>query len=276
MSSRFPSIVFPLALAWMAGATPSSAIAGQEQAAPAAADIAGVQEQAPAPNAAEVLLLAMADTLGQARAFSVHMRTGYDAVQPTGQKIEYVESRDVLVRRPDKLRIDSTSSEGDKDLLVFDGKGLTVSTPKEKVYAQADKPGTLDEAVRYYRRDLGMRLPLAAMLLTTLRGELERRMESADYVETAAMCDGKYDHVAAVGHDIDMQVWIARKGPPLPKRIVLTYKHATGEPQFWADFSDWDLSPWAWNSKFEFHPPKDTRRIAFLPQLRHVTPDVPQ
>jgi hypothetical protein len=248
-----------LAAAVVACATPARA--QQEQGATPAA-----------PSEAEVLLLKMADTLGQADAFSVHIRTGYDAVQASGQKIEFVESRDVLVSRPDKLRIETKSSTGEKGLVVFDGKTISVATAADNVYAQAEKPGSLDDAIRYFRRDLRMRLPLAAMLLTTLRDELESRLVSADLVETAAMCDGKYSHVAAIGDEVDLQVWIATKGPALPKRLVLTYKHAEGQPQFWAEFSDWDLSPWVSSSKFRFKAPEGARKIAFLPQLQAVTP----
>lgn len=266
MSIRVRSFASTVLLAAAVVAFAVPVRAQQEEAAPAAA----------VPNEAESLLLKMADTLGKAEAFSVHIRTGYDSVQPSGQKIQYVESRDVLVKRPDKLRIETKGSDGEKGLVVFDGKTISVSTPKHNVYAQADKPGTLDEAIRYFRRDLRMRLPLAAMLLTTMREELESRLNSAELVETAEMCDGKYSHVAAVGDELDMQVWIATKGPALPKRLVLTYKHAAGEPQFWAEFSDWDLSPWASSSKFKFQAPKGSNKISFLPQLNHVSPAVPQ
>lgn len=265
MSCRIRSLASAFALAVAVAAFAQPAQAEPEPAAAAAV-----------PNEAEALLLKMADTLGQADAFSVHLRTGYDAVQPSGQKIQFVESRDVLVKRPDKMRIETKSSTGEKGLVVFDGKTISVSTPKDNVYAQAEKPGTLDDAIRYFRRDLGMRLPLAALLLTTLRQELESRLASAELVETAEMCGGKYAHVAAVGEELDVQVWIATKGPALPKRVVLTYKHAAGEPQFWAEFSDWDLSPWASSSNFKFQAPKGASRIAFLPQLNSVSPAVPQ
>lgn len=244
-----------------------------EEAAPAAAPETAV---APQYNEAESMLLKMADTLGKAGAFRVHMRTGYDAVQATGQKIQFLESRDVLVKRPDKLRVESKASNGDKGLMQFDGKTISVTTASDNVYAQAEKTGTVDDAVRYFRKDLRMQLPLAGLLLTTLRQEIENRMDYAEFVETAEMCDGKYQHIAARGEDIDMQVWISAKEPALPKRIVLTYKHSEGQPQFWADFSDWDLSPWAFDSEFKFKAPKGSRKIAFLPQVASVTPAVNQ
>ena len=265
MKSALSSTLSILLLTAGAGLPASPALAQQSAVAPAASL-----------NEAETLLLNMADTLGRADRFHVHIRTGYDAVQPSGQKVEFLEARDVLVKRPDKLRIETRDSRGVKSRLLFDGKTISVATEGENVYGQADKQGSIDDAVRYFRRDLGMRLPLAGMLLTTLRQELEQRMDSADYVETATLCDGKYHHIAARGEDLDMQVWISTKGPALPKRVVLTYKHADGQPQFWAEFSDWDLSPWSSNSKFDFDAPKGARKIPFLPQLNSITPAVPQ
>jgi len=271
MASKFPFTVRSVLLT--AGLALLAAPASAQQAEPAPAPGVVVTPQY---NEAETLLLKMADTLGKADAFGVHLRTGYDTVQVTGQKIQYLETRDLLVKRPDKLRIESKRSDGGKGLMQFDGKTISVTTESDNVYAQAEKTGTVDEAVRYFRKDLGMHLPLAAMLLTTLRQELEQRMSYAEFVETAEMCDGKYQHIAARGEEIDMQVWIAVKGPALPKRIVLTYKHAEGQPQFWADFSDWDLSPWASDSKFTFKAPKGARKIAFLPQVASVTSAVNQ
>ncbi len=250
-----------------------AAPASAQQAEPAPAPGVAV---APQYNEAETMLLKMADTLGEADGFRVQLHTGYDTVQETGQKIQFLESREVLVKRPDKLRIESKRSDGGMALMQFDGKTISVTTASDNVYAQAEKAGTVDEAVRYFRKDLGMHLPLAALLLTTLRQELEARMNDAEFVETAEMGDGKYQHIAARGDDIDLQVWIPVKGPALPQRIVLTYKHAEGQPQFWADFSDWDLSPRASDSKFTFEAPKGARKIAFLPQVASVIPAVNQ
>jgi hypothetical protein len=44
-------------------------------------------------------------------AFQRQVDIGFDAVQDSGQKIEFGETRKVVLRRPDRLRIDATKRE---------------------------------------------------------------------------------------------------------------------------------------------------------------------
>jgi hypothetical protein len=44
---------------------------------------------------------------------------------------------------------------------------------------------------------------------------------------------------------------------------VITYKKAEGQPQFWAQFSDWNLSPDIPDSLFVFTPPEGAAKFAF-------------
>jgi hypothetical protein len=53
----------------------------------------------------------------------------------------------------------------------------------------------------------------------------------------------------------------------LPRRIVITYKDEPGQPQFWADASNWNLAPEISDALFEFTPPSGADRIEFLPEL---------
>jgi hypothetical protein len=65
-----------------------------------------------------------------------------------------------------------------------------------------------------------------------------------------------------------MQLWIAQGKQPLPLRIVLTYKNAPGQPQFWADLSGWDLSPEVAADHFSFTPPAGAEQLPFLAPAR--------
>ena len=73
--------------------------------------------------------------------------------------------------------------------------------------------------------------------------------------------------LAAVG---GLQLWIAREGDPLPQRIVITYENAVDEPQYRADFDEWDLSLRTPDSLFTFEPPKDFERITFVPRKQRA------
>src|SRR5260221_2598641 len=87
--------------------------------------------QSPSKLQAISILKNMSEYLAHAGRFSVAIRDGYDMVQESGQKIEFGELRLVTVsrpdglRRPDRLRIEVERSDGQKDLVIFDGKDMT-------------------------------------------------------------------------------------------------------------------------------------------------------
>ena len=225
----------------------------------------------PAEPEAMPILKKMSEYLAQAGRFSVNVRNGYDVVQESGQKIEFGEVRKVTVSRPDHLRIETERSDGEKGLVIFDGKQITIYLQNENVYASASKPGTIDEAIQYAVRDLKIRVPLAMMLLSTLPSEIDSRVVSADYVEKTTIMDVPCDHLAVrTGQGVDFQVWVAQGEQPLPRRIVITYISETGQPQFWADLSDWNLAPEISDALFAFTPPNGADRIQFLAEVRNV------
>ena len=214
------------------------------------------------------ILKNMSEYLAKAERFSVTIRDGYDAVQASGQKIEYGEVRKVTVSRPDHLRFEIERSDGEKGLVIFDGKEITVYTAKKNVYATVSRPGTLDQAIKYAVDDLKVRVPLALMLVSTLPSELDKLVVSADYVETTTITDVPCDHVAArTSTGVDFQVWVAQGSEPLPRRVVITYKDETGQPQFWADLSNWNLAPEVSDALFTFTPPNGADRIQFLTEV---------
>src|SRR5215469_7311670 len=127
------------------------------------------QEQSSTPSASEqramAILKNMSEYLAKAERFSVSIRDGYDAVQQSGQKVEFGEVRKVTVSRPDRLRIEVERSDGEKGLVVFNGKDLTVYTADKNVYATVSRQGTLDQTIKYALDDLKIRVRLAMMLL---------------------------------------------------------------------------------------------------------------
>jgi hypothetical protein len=227
--------------------------------------------ESPSEPQAVPILKKMSEYLAQAERFSVLVRDGYDVVQESGQKIEFGEVRKITVSRPDHLRFEVEKSNGEKRLVIFDGKDITVYLANENIYATTSRPGTLDQAIKYAVGDLKIRVPLAMMLLSTLPTELDNRVASADYVEKTTITDVPCDHLAVrLGNGVDFQVWIAQGDQPLPRRIVITYNDETGQPQFWADLSDWNLAPDVSDALFAFTPPNGAERIQFLAEVRDV------
>jgi hypothetical protein len=225
----------------------------------------------PQPDA-HAILKRMAEFLGGTQRFTVNVRSGYDAVQKSGQKIEFGESRKITVNRPDRLRMESERSDGDKLVVVFDSKEIVLFDASKNVYATTAQPGGLDQAVVHFRQTLGMRLPLAPLLVSQLPLELDRRVKSVAYVEKTQLFGAPAHHLAARTEAVDFQVWIADGDKPLPMRVVLTYKGETGQPQYWAQFSDWNLAPQIADTAFAFKPPAGAQKIAFAAELARVAP----
>lgn len=216
---------------------------------------------------ARARLMDMARFLGGAEKFSVTLRVGYEVMQDNGQKIEFGEIRELAVQRPDRARILEVASHGDRDMMLFDGKLITMLDGETGLYAQAPQPGDLDATVIHFVRDLQMRLPLAPMFMQRFADELQNRVQSIDYVERTDILGEPAHHIAARTANVDFQVWIADSKRPLPLRVVLNYPAAEGQPQFWANFSKWNLSPRFGKSTFKFTPPADARQIVFAVQL---------
>ena len=237
-----------------------------------AADGAAVPDVAGRQDEAASYLAAMTRYLASLPGFQVTLLGSYDAVQESGQKIEFHELRDIALARPDRLRVRHVRSDGVESRIVFDGKTISVLNGAANVYAQAPQPGALDDAIVYFVRDLGMRLPLARLLTTRAPAELDRRVQSLVYVEQTVLPLPAH-HIAGRTGNVDVQLWIADGDQPLPLRIVLTYVDEPGQPQFRAQFLDWRTGPPGGTDAFRFAPPPGARQIAFAVQVPAVTDD---
>jgi hypothetical protein len=154
---------------------------------------------------------------------------------------------------------------------VFNGKEIVLIDATSNVYATAPQPGGIDDSIVYFVRDLGMRLPLAVLLVSRLPVELKERVRSVDYVEKTNIYGSPSHHLAARTDTVDFQIWVADGDKPLPQRVVITYKKDKGEPQFWAQFSDWNLAPAISDSTFIVQPPAGAQKVAFAAQLPRVS-----
>ena len=239
------------------------------------ASLAEAQAPGGSPPDPRALMLKMAELLGNTPRWSVTVHDNYDTVQASGQKIEWNEVRTLTVSRPDRLRMEAEKSNGARTMVIFDGKVISIYDEAARVYAQAPQPGGLDETVVYFVRDLGLRLPLAALLLSRAATGLDRRVLSVEYVERTGILGTPAHHLIGRTDTVNFQMWISDGDQPLLQRIVLTYPNAPGQPQFRAQFSAWNLAADPADALFTFTPPTDASRIPFaasLPRSGATTP----
>jgi hypothetical protein len=252
------------------GAAPAKATAGTAAAGTApAADKKGASAPAAAvigndrdPNAMEILMR-MANYLAKAPSLRVTVLSSYDAIQEDGEFIEFGDRRRFELQRPDRLRVEVERSDGDQGGLIFDGKAITAYKPDDNFYAVVEKPGTVDAVMVYIVKDLQIPVPLARMFTTTFPQQMEKLVTSIAYVETNRLFDVPTDHLAVRGAEVDFQIWIAQGDAPLPRRVIITYKNAPGEPQFRAMLNDWSLAP-VDAGRFAFAVPAGAEKVPFI------------
>ena len=225
------------------------------------------QTAAAPPVDARALLLRMADALGKAPHVSVTVRGSYDTVQSSGEKIEWNEIRKLTLSRPDKLRVEGEKSDGTRTLVVFDGKTISTFDDSSRLYAQVPQQGGIDETLVYFVRNLGMRLPLAALFTSRVSEGLDRRTRAVEYVQKTTILGTPTHHLLGRTDTVNYQVWIRDGDQPFPERIVVTYRGAPGQPQFRAEFSGWDVTTEPVASLFTFTPPANATKIPFVAAL---------
>jgi hypothetical protein len=56
----------------------------------------------------------------------------------------------------------------------------------------------------------------------------------------------------------------------VPLRVVITYRKSPGQPQFWANFSDWNLAPAVSDATFVAQVPAGAQKVAFAAELQRA------
>ena len=265
-----------LFIAVLASLTASPIQAQQAATSKPAAKTSAATQPTESQTQARAILMQMAQYLGTTPRFSVRLTGGYDAVQSSGQKIEFAETSRVTVNRPNNLRIEGERSDGVKRLVVFSGTEIVLIDSSANVIATAPQPGDLDETLVHFVGEMGIRVPLAALLLSRFPAELERRLKFVDYIEKTTIHGAPAHHVAGRTDAVDFQIWVPEGDKPLPQRVVITYKNAPGQPQFWAQLSDWNVAPTIEASTFAAQAPAGAQRVSFLTQIPRVAPTARQ
>src|SRR5262245_52429293 len=104
------------------------------------------------------VLKAMSDYVTSQQTISMTFDADVEVMTSELQKIQFTNSGQVLLSRPDKVR--ATRAGGYTDVeLVFDGKTVTVLGKNLNAFAQADAPGTVDQLIDRLRDEYNVAMP---------------------------------------------------------------------------------------------------------------------
>jgi hypothetical protein len=189
----------------------------------------------------KAILAKMSDKLKSAQAATFTTTETSDRVRRNNERKKLNLTRQVAVRRPDRLWFKVT---GDRDLEAFyDGKKVTLVSHKEKVFGEFRAAPTLDETADMITSRYNIPLPVADLLTydpqTSLFGD-----DTTGGLDRQETLDGVLCNVLAYQHPrVDFSIWIPASGDPLPKKLDITYKARRGQPTTVVMFKDWNLSP---------------------------------
>lgn len=204
------------------------------------------------------LLRQMNDYMSGLQAFSVHVNTARDLMLPNDQALTSDLSYDLMVRRPDRMRVNMTSAARSAQVF-YDGKSITIFTPEKNFYATRPAPPTIAEAIQDAMKR-GVSMPLAEFLSRD-PGQVLSRVTSATYVGSSMLGGTMTNQLAFRQKGMDWQIWIEDSPTPLPRRIMIVDRSVKDFPRFVATLSNWNTSPTFDESVFTFVAPAGAQQI---------------
>ncbi len=215
---------------------------------------------------ADTQLKKMSDYLASLKSMTFVADHTTEAVLTSGQKVEFGARSDVSIQRPNRVRSDRVGQLADGSFF-YDGKTFTVFGARKNMYATAEAPPTINEAIDVARTKLGLEIPAADLLVDDVYNSLREGKVAGKYLGKVELDGILCHHIAYQGKDTDFQLWVQDGSKPLPRKYVITTKDEESQPEFTVRFSNWDLNPQLPDDLFAWKPPQNAEKIQFLSVL---------
>ena len=150
----------------------------------------------------------------------------------------------------------------------YDGVGLTVVMHKDKVFAQAPMPKTLDKALDAMHERYGVATPVADFAYSSPAKALLSDTTKGGWVGRETIDGQPTDHLSFTDTGVTWEAWIPATGDPLPKKGVAQFTEDRRLRRVELLFSDWNLSPQIADDRFNPTVPADYEGIAMLQRAR--------
>ena len=214
----------------------------------------------------------MGQTL-RADQFAFQARTIRVYSDASGRPLHIVHTLKVTMHRPDRLLVDVTGDNGTTKL-AFDGKTVTVSSATEKKYASIPIPeGTIEGMLKEAVGRLGIDFPLADFLTEAPDKAFLTGVTEGSVVNTVTIDGVPCLHMFFLQPPgIELELWVEKNDQSLPRRLIVTYRNLPGQPNFIAEFSDWNFNIHPSDADFTFQPPPDAVQVQLKPAASTATP----
>jgi hypothetical protein len=208
--------------------------------------------------------MAAMDRMGAAlrthKIFVVNADITNEDVLDDGEKLQYGGSVEIQARRPDRFKISITSDTKNRDF-YYDGKSVTLFSPRLGLYAAFAAPPTIAQTVDKASKDFDVEMPLADLFTWGQDKSVAARVTSAFLVRPEHIGGLVCNHYAFRQKRVDWQIWIAQDSTALPCKLVITDKNDPSMPQYMAVLH-WSFPDTIADNVFSFAPPANAHKIA--------------
>jgi len=199
--------------------------------------------------------------------FGFEVLSTYEAVQESGQKLQFDMLQRVAIKRPDQLFWKTLHDDAATDSAWYKDGKFTLLRQPANVWGRVAVPSTLPEAMSSIAYEYKVPVPFAD-LLTGDAGELwlGEDVEWVNYIGEA-WADGQWtDHVALRRPGVDIQIWFRQGDEPYPVKMAIVRTDEDGQPGFSARFREW-YTRLPNGAIPEFVPPDGAERLEIVPVI---------
>jgi hypothetical protein len=216
-----------------------------------------VQAQARDPKA---VLKAMSDYVGRQQNVGLTFDSDIEVITPELEKIQFTNSGDILLSRPNKLRAHRLGGYADVSL-SFDGNTVGILSKGTNSYVQFDAPGTVDQLIEVLHQGHGIALPGADLLMTNSYDRLAAGIVEAKHIGQGVIDGRACEHLAFRNFDTDWQLWVEVGERPIPCKMIVTSKTMNGAPQYTVKVTSWKTDTRIARDAFSFAPPSGAKML---------------
>jgi hypothetical protein len=259
------AVAVALALAYAGAAVAQQAAPTPK---PAAKPKAKAPEMVREARAMEILKATSA-RLAAARSMSFVATATYEYPSQLGPAIAYTTRTEVLMQRPDKLRV-VTVADGPASEFYYDGKVMMAYAPAEHMVAVSEAPPTVDAALKAAYERAAIYFPFTDLVLADPYAALSEGVKLAFFVGQSKVVGGVVtDMVVFATDDVFIQAWIGAEDK-LPRRLRAVYRADPQRLRHQVDLSDWKLDAAVPAGAFA------SEKAASAPKMAFAKPEIPK
>ena len=225
---------------------------------------------------ARTILKAMSDYVGSQKNIELTFDSDIEVITPQLEKIQFTNSGEALLNRPNNLRAHRVGGYADV-ALFFDGKTVSIFGKHLNGYTQFDAPGSVDQLFQALRAGHGVALPFADLLLTNSYDTLVADVVEAKHIGRGVIDGRECEHLAFRNFDTDWQLWVEVGKRPIPRKMVITSKTLNSAPQYTLRIKTWNTDIRPAPAAFVFAPPANAQKLGAnaLIGLDELPPEAP-